>query len=158
MHSQEIILGDLLPGITPAAQAVNGRVWNVLGHQYITKIESASCYAWLSLDPAKTGVPPHVHPTQDEFIHVLEGVYTLYLDGQWHTAGPGDFVQMPRGIPHAYYNKAEVAAKSVFWVSPGGKLANLFRLLHNVTDPTEVVRLSALNEVDFLPPGAVPGT
>jgi len=157
MHSEDIILGDLLPGITRAPDAANNRIWNVLGHQYITKVESASTYAWLSLDPAQTGVPPHVHPTQDEFIYVFDGVYTLYLDGQWHTAGPGDLVQMPRGLPHAYYNKTEAPAKSMFWVSPGGKLANLFRLLHNLTDPEEVVRLSALNEVDFLPPGSVEG-
>ncbi|WP_428833610.1 cupin domain-containing protein [Pseudoclavibacter helvolus] len=119
--------------------------------------KSPFTYSWLSLDPAGTGVPPHVHPTQDEFIYVFEGVYTLYLDGQWTTAGPGDLVQMPKGIPHAYYNKQDDAAKSLFWVSPGGKLANLFSLLHNVTDPAEVVRLSALNGVDFLPEGAVEG-
>jgi len=64
---------------------------------------------------------------------------------------------MPRNLPHAYYNKQESDAKSLFWVSPGGKLANLFSLLHNVTDPDEVVRLSALNGVDFLAPGSVEG-
>ncbi|PPG38172.1 cupin domain-containing protein [Pseudoclavibacter sp. RFBA6] len=157
VSSEEIVLGDLPAGIVRADEAVAGRVWNVLGHTYITKAESASTYSWLSLDPAGTGVPPHVHPTQDEFIYVFEGVYTLYLDGQWTTAGPGDLVQMPKGIPHAYYNKQDKAAKSLFWVSPGGKLANLFSLLHNVTDPAEVVRLSALNGVDFLPEGAVEG-
>ncbi|MCU1666656.1 MAG: Cupin 2 conserved barrel domain protein, partial [Pseudonocardia sp.] len=46
-------------------------------------------------------VPPHVHPTQDEHIDVLEGVFTLYVDGRWETAGPGDTVRMPRNIPHA---------------------------------------------------------
>jgi quercetin dioxygenase-like cupin family protein len=49
-------------------------------------------------------VPPHVHPTQDEHIDVLEGGLTLYVDGRWETAGPGDTVRMPRNIPHAYYN------------------------------------------------------
>ena len=39
-------------------------------------------------------VPPHVHPTQDEHIDVLEGVFTLYVDGRWETAGPGDTVRM----------------------------------------------------------------
>jgi hypothetical protein len=29
--------------------------------------------------------------------------------------------------------------------------------LHNLGDPEEVVRRSAAHEVDFLPPGSVPG-
>ena len=37
------------------------------------------------------------------------------------------------------------------------KLEALFNQLHNLTDPAEVVRISALHEVDFLPPGSVPG-
>jgi quercetin dioxygenase-like cupin family protein len=157
MSSDDIVLGELAKGITRADDAYDGHVWNVLGHTYLSKAQSAAMFAWLSLDPAGTGVPPHVHPTQDEFIYVLDGTYTLYLDGEWTTAGPGDLVRMPRGVPHAYYNRSESDARSVFWVSPGGKLANLFRLLHDLSDPDEVVRLSALHDVDFLPPGSVGG-
>ena len=90
-------------------------------------------------------------------IHVLAGVFTLYLDGQWETAGPGDTVLMPRGLPHAYYNRSEADARALFWVSPTGRLAHLFDQLHDLTDPDEVVRQSALHDVDFLPPGSVPG-
>ena len=157
MSDNTLVLGPLDAGITRSDEAFGEHVWNVLGHTYITKIETESTYSWLSIDPAGTGVPPHVHPTQDEFIYVLEGRYTLYLDGDWFTATAGDTVRMPRNIAHAYFNREEEPAKSVFWVSPGGKLANLFRLLHDVEDPDEVVRLSALNDVDFLPPGSVPG-
>ena len=156
-QGQEIVLGALPKGITLASEAMGNKTWNVLGHTYLSKVESASSFAWLSLDPAGTGVPPHVHPTQDEHIYIMEGVYTLYLDGEWTTAGPGDTVRMPMGIPHAYYNRHEAPAKSLFWVSPAGQLSTLFDELHNVTDPEEVVRLSALRDVDFLPPGSVPG-
>lgn len=156
-QGEEIILGDLPKGITLASEAMGNKTWNVLGHTYLSKVESASSFAWLSLDPAGTGVPPHVHPAQDEHIYVMEGVYTLYLDGEWTTAGPGDTVRMPRGLPHAYYNKQDGPAKSLFWVSPSGQLATLFDELHNVSDPEEVVRLSARRDVNFLPPGTVPG-
>lgn len=157
MSSDDIVLSELAKGITRADDAYDERVWNVLGHRYLSKAQSASTFAWLSLDPAGTGVPPHIHTTQDEFIYVLEGTYTLYLDGEWTTAGPGDLVRMPRDVPHAYYNRGESEARSVFWVSPGGRLANLFRLLHDLDDVDEVVRLSALHDVDFLPPGSVEG-
>ena len=41
--------------------------------------------------------------------------------------------------------------------SPAGRLAELFDKLHDLEDPAEVVRLSALHDVDFLPPGSVEG-
>ena len=156
-QESEIVLGDLPNGITMASDAVGSKVWNVLGHRYLAKAVSSTSFAWLSLDPIDTGVPPHVHPKQDEHIYVMEGVYTLYLDGEWTTAGPGDTVCMPMGLPHAYYIKGEQSGKSLFWVSPTGQLPALFDQLHNLDDPEEVVRRSALHDVDFLPPGSVPG-
>lgn len=156
-QQQEIVVGDLPKGITLAGEAMGNKTWNVLGHTYLAKVESSTSFAWLSLDPIGTGVPPHIHPTQDEHIYVMEGEYTLYLDGEWTTAGPGDTVRMPMGLPHAYYIKGETAGKALFWVSPAGRLSQLFDQLHNLQDPEEVVRRSALHGVDFLPPGSVPG-
>jgi hypothetical protein len=52
----------------------------------------------------------------------------------------------------------EADSRALFWVSPTGKLAHLFDQLHDLSDPTEVVRQSALHDVEFLPPRSVPGT
>ena len=153
----EIVLGPLPKGIVRAGEGQHGRVWNVLGHTYWARAVSESSFAFETLDPPGTGVPPHVHPTQDEHIHVLDGVFTLYLDGEWEKAGPGDTVLMPRGLPHAYYNRSEADSRALFWVSPTGKLAHLFDQLHDLSDPAEVVRQSALHDVEFLPPGSVEG-
>jgi mannose-6-phosphate isomerase-like protein (cupin superfamily) len=153
----EIVLGALPKGITLAKEGMKKRVWNVLGHTYYMKAASDTSFAFETFDPPGTGVPPHVHPRQDEHIYILEGVFTLYLDGAWETAGPGDTVLMPKGLPHAYYNRGEVPTRGLFWVSPAGRLAELFDKLHNLTDPEEVVRLSAECGVDFLPPGSVEG-
>jgi hypothetical protein len=38
----------------------------------------------------------------------------------------------------------------LFWVSPAGKLKELFDALHDLTDIDEAMRLSALHEVDFV--------
>ncbi|MER5388437.1 cupin domain-containing protein [Saccharopolyspora sp. NPDC002686] len=157
MTGEEIVLGPLPKGITPAGQGMRNKVWNVLGHTYSMKAASESSFAFETLDPPGTGVPPHVHPTQDEHIYVLDGVFTLYLDGKWETAGPGDTVRMPKGLPHAYYNRSEDLARALFWVSPAGRLAQLFDELHDLEDPAEVVRVSTLYDVDFLPPGSVEG-
>jgi quercetin dioxygenase-like cupin family protein len=157
MTSEEIVLGALSKGITLATEGMHNKVWNVLGHTYFMKAASESSFAFETFDPPGSGVPPHVHPTQDEHIYILEGIWTVYLDGQWATAGPGDTVRLPKNIPHAYYNRSDGATRGLFWVSPAGRLAQLFDKLHNLQDPAEVVRLSALHDVEFLPPGSVKG-
>jgi uncharacterized cupin superfamily protein len=154
---QEIVVGDLPKGVTLASEAAGHRTWTVLGHTYQAKALSTSSFAFLALDPPGTGVPPHVHTTQDEHLYVLEGTYTLYLDGEWLTAGPGDTVRLPKGLPHALYNRTEDAARSLVWVSPAGRLAQLFARLDNLDDVQEAVRLAALHDVEFLPPDSVPG-
>ena len=83
-----------------------------------------------------------------------EGQLELKLDGKWFTARAGDLVRMPRGVPHGYFNKSDKPARALFWVSPAGRLEDLFKKLHNLTDVEEVVRLSAEHDVDFLPPSA----
>ena len=105
-----------------------------------------------ALGPPGTFVPPHIHPTQDEFIYVLEGVLDLELAGTKTQARVGDLVCMPLGIPHAYYNNQTVPARALFWVTPARRLRALFDQLHDLQDLEAVVRLSREHEVDFLPP------
>jgi len=142
-------------GITPAGKGVDGVVWNILGQTYTLKEESESCFTFETLFPVGTFVPPHILPTQDEFIYMLDGTFELMLDGQTNHAKTGDLVRMPMGIPHGIFNKSEGAVKALFWVSPSRTLRQLFDKIHNLTDPEEVVRLAAQHEVEFLPPPGV---
>jgi quercetin dioxygenase-like cupin family protein len=143
---------DLAAGVTPAGEGQDGTAWNVLGHRYFLKAECESVFCFETLDPPGTFVPPHIHPTQDEFIYVLEGVLDLRLGDTHRQARTGDLVRMPQGVPHAYYNKQDVPARALFWVSPARRLRALFDRLHNLQDLEEAVRLSREHEVDFLPP------
>ena len=127
--------------------------WNVLGHRYWLKAESESTFCFETHDPPGTFVPPHIHPTQDEFIYMLEGIFDLELGDGRTQARPGDLVRMPTGVPHAYYNNQAVPARALFWVTPARRLRALFDQLHDLKDLDEaVVRLSREHEVDFLPP------
>jgi quercetin dioxygenase-like cupin family protein len=144
---------DLAAGITLAGEGQDGVAWNVLGHRYFLKAECESMFCFETFDPPGTFVPPHVHPTQDEFIYVLEGVFDLRLGDADRQVRPGDLVRMPRGVPHAYYNNQDVPARALFWVSPARRLRALFDRLHNLQDLDEAVRLSREHDVDFLPPG-----
>jgi quercetin dioxygenase-like cupin family protein len=145
---------ELDKGITRNGTGFNGTTWNILGQVYFPKASCASTFAFETNSDPGQFVPVHIHPTQDEFILVQEGELDLKLDGEWSKAKAGDLVRMPRGIPHGYFNKSDKPARALFWVSPARKLEALFEKLHNMTDPEEVVKVSALHEVDFLPPEA----
>jgi oxalate decarboxylase/phosphoglucose isomerase-like protein (cupin superfamily) len=99
-------------------------------------------------------VPPHIHPTQDEFIYMLEGRFDLVLDGKEFVATAGDLIRLPREIPHGIFNKSDQAVKCFFWVAPTRRLYDLFWAIHSMKEqsPPEVVALSAKHEVVFLPP------
>lgn len=157
MSDEEIVLGPLPKGITPANEAMGSRVWNVFGHTYTMKAAGESSFAFETYDPPGTGVPPHVHPRQDEHIYVLNGVFTLYIDGKWETAGPGDTVRMPKNIPHAYYNRGDSPTRALFWVSPAGQLASLFDKLDKTEKMEEGLSVASQYGVEFLPPGSVEG-
>ncbi|ATG41645.1 cupin domain-containing protein [Phaeobacter piscinae] len=139
-------------GITKAREGIQGMSWTVVGQTYVPKLLSNDAFIWDAVLPADTFVPPHIHPTQDEWISVLAGELEVEFLGDVHKAGPGDTVRMPKGEAHAIFNRSGAEAHCIFGVAPARKLFDLFIELDGVTDPAELVRLSALHEVDFLPP------
>ncbi len=141
-------------GITAANEGYGNIVWSILGQTYTLKQQTPDSMAWHAVFPDGTFVPPHIHPTQDEFIYVLSGRYDLWLNGKDFVAKAGDLVRMPRGLPHGIFNKSGETATSLFWVTPTRSLRTLFDRIHKVPDPAEVVRIAAEHEVDFLPPPA----
>lgn len=145
---------NLEGGITRNGEGIEGVEWNILGQRYFPKADCEAAFAFETNSEPGQFVPVHIHPTQDEFILVQEGELHLKLDGVWSVARAGDLVRMPRGVPHGYFNKGEVPARALFWVSPAGRLRQLFETLHDMTDVEEVVRASAAHDVDFLPPEA----
>ncbi|MGC0224505.1 cupin domain-containing protein [Pseudooceanicola nitratireducens] len=142
------------PGVTTADGSVEGKQWNVVGHTYTPKLHSENAMIWHAVIPDGTGVPPHIHPTQDEWIVMLTGTLEVAFGDKVVKAGPGDTVKMPMGIAHGISNVSGAEATCVFGVAPSRKLFDLFGQLDGVTDPEELVRISAAHEVDFLPPPA----
>jgi len=147
---------SLTAGITKAGTGTDGIIWNILGQIYVPKSVSAGSFSWHATFPPGTFVPPHIHPTQDEFIYMFEGRFDLVLDGKDFIATAGDLIRLPMGIPHGIFNKSDQPVKCFFWVSPTGKLYDLFWAIHSMKEqsPAEVVALSAKYEVIFLPPPA----
>ncbi|THD56432.1 MAG: cupin domain-containing protein [Bradyrhizobium sp.] len=147
-------MAALEKGITRNGTGYSGKTWNILGQVYFPKAVTDSTFAFETNSDPGQYVPVHIHPTQDEFILVQDGMLDLKLDGVWVQAQAGDLVRLPRGIPHGYFNKSDKPARALFWVSPTQKLEALFNQLHNLSDVAEIVRISAEHEVNFLPPEA----
>ena len=145
---------QLPAGVTNSGQAHQGVVWNLLGQTYTLKQHSDDLMAWHAVFPPGTFVPPHVHQKQDEFLFVLSGRYDIWLDGKDLVARAGDHVRLPKGIPHAFFNKADEPATSMFCVAPTRDLKTLFDRINNMTNPEEMVRIASQTEVNFMPPPA----
>jgi quercetin dioxygenase-like cupin family protein len=52
--------------------------------------------------PQGDSPPFHLHRTEDEIFHILEGGFRVRLRDQEHQAGPGDILLVPKGVPHTY--------------------------------------------------------
>jgi quercetin dioxygenase-like cupin family protein len=144
-------------GVIKAADGVQGHSWNVVGQTYVPKLLTEEAFTWHATIPVDSFVPPHIHPHQDEWIYVIDGALEIEFLGDVHKAAQGDTVHMPRGEAHGIFNRSGAQAACLFGVAPSRKLYELFTQLDGVTDPEELVRISALHEVDFLPPPETAG-
>jgi oxalate decarboxylase/phosphoglucose isomerase-like protein (cupin superfamily) len=83
-------------------------------------------------------VGAHLHRQAEELFYVLEGELDLLAfhpsgtpEGDWRTwrshggatvfrGGPGSFMHVPAGCPHAFFNPGSAPARMLFLVSPAG--------------------------------------
>jgi quercetin dioxygenase-like cupin family protein len=71
-------------------------------------------------------VREHVHPTQEEAFTGVSGSFTLEVDGEQRTIGPGDTVVIPPRTPHGFTEASEEAHLLVT-VRPALHLDDYFR-------------------------------
>jgi quercetin dioxygenase-like cupin family protein len=66
------------------------------------------------------GPPLHEHANEEETLYVLEGEVRFKLGDRMVSGGPGAFVFVPRGTPHAFQNVGETPARMLIHFSPSG--------------------------------------
>ncbi|MCZ7589917.1 MAG: cupin domain-containing protein [Gaiella sp.] len=87
----------------------------------VTGEESGGAYfAMEALVPPGGGPPPHVHTRQDETFYLVEGEVEFLLGDTLVVAGPGDFVNVPRGTVHRFRNAGEETARLMLTFTPAG--------------------------------------
>jgi quercetin dioxygenase-like cupin family protein len=102
----------------------SGRAFWGPGDHYtflVTGAESGGAYfAMEALVPPGGGPPPHIHTREDETFYLLEGNVEFLLGEQTVVAGPGDFVNVPRGIVHRFQNTGTETARIILTFTPAG--------------------------------------
>ncbi len=87
----------------------------------VTGEESGGAYfAMEAFVPPGGGPPPHVHRREDETFYVVEGRIEFRLGDDLIEAGPGDFVNVPRGTVHCFRNAGSDTARMVLTFTPAG--------------------------------------
>ena len=79
----------------------------------VTGEESEGAYfAMEAIVPPGGGPPPHIHTKEDETFYILEGECEIRLGDETVTAGLGDFVNVPRGQVHSFYNATSAVVRT----------------------------------------------
>ncbi len=85
--------------------------------------ESGGMGVALVTQPPGLATPTHRHTFEDEAFYLLEGTMTYLAGGEIFHLSAGDFIWLPRGVPHAFRITGDRAARFVGFADPGGVLA-----------------------------------
>ena len=87
----------------------------------VTGAETGGAYfAMEALVPPGGGPGPHIHTREDETFYLLEGQVEFLLGDERIVAGPGDFVNVPRGTVHCFRGIGDEDARMVLTFTPAG--------------------------------------
>ena len=70
--------------------------------------------------PPAGGPPLHRQTREEEAFYVLEGELTFYGEGEAIVAGPGTYLNVPKGARHRFRNNGERPARMLFFFTPAG--------------------------------------
>jgi quercetin dioxygenase-like cupin family protein len=87
---------------------------------------------------SREGAPLHVHSKEDEAFYVIDGSITVRCGEETLEAGPGSFVFLPRGIPHA--REASSSEATVLLISVPAGFDEFMHELHQAGEVSDEVR------------------
>lgn len=125
------------PAMTRAAEAP---AYYVVGDVYrflLTGEQTGGAYALFDAEVSPGGgPPPHIHASEEEIFHIVEGEVTFYSEAGERVARVGDTVFMPRGTRHNFRNNTDRPARMMISVVPAGLDAYFREVGIPVTDPS----------------------
>src|SRR3954451_1252973 len=106
-------------------------VAHVEGTDGVSVIESTAPYG--------DSPPLHVHHTEDEIFHVLEGELRLRVADRDLHLGAGETMLAPQGVPHTYRVESPAGARWLVVTTHG----DFERMVRSASRPAEVADLPA---------------
>jgi quercetin dioxygenase-like cupin family protein len=104
----------------------------------VTGAETGGAYFVMeALVPPGGGPPLHIHRHEDETFYVVAGSCDFRLGDDAITAGPGDFVNIPRGSVHNFHNAGADTARLVLTFTPANIEKFFEETLERALDPTQ---------------------
>jgi quercetin dioxygenase-like cupin family protein len=100
------------------------------------------------------GTPLHVHYFQDEVFYVIDGEYYFQVGDSKHRLKSGNYIFLPRKVPHAWTQVSEKGKMTVTF-QPAGKMEEFFLTMSGLKDdPTaeEIARIFAESEMKVVGP------
>lgn len=61
--------------------------------------------------PYADSPPLHIHHTEDEVFHLIEGELRFQIEGATRRLGPGQTLLAPKGVPHTYRVESPAGAR-----------------------------------------------
>jgi mannose-6-phosphate isomerase-like protein (cupin superfamily) len=121
------------------------------------------CY---QISPPGSATPYHLHHSEDEAFYMLEGESTFVCDGKKTVAGPGDYLFLPRGIPHGIRVSGSTPTRMLILAMPGNGFVGMATEMGEparervlpppiAPDMAKLARLCAKYEIEIL--GPLPG-
>ncbi len=100
------------------------------------------------------GTPLHIHHFQDEVFYVVEGEYYFQVGEEKFNLSDGDYIFLPKKIPHAW---TQVSAKGKMEVTfqPAGKMEDFFLTIAALkTEPSKEIisKIFSDNEMEIVGP------
>jgi quercetin dioxygenase-like cupin family protein len=80
------------------------------------------------IDPRGEIAAEHIHPAQEQTIHVIEGTLGCRINGLTRILTAGQSVVIPPGTPHSQWNPTDLHARAIEEIRPGGKAHSFFRV------------------------------
>lgn len=86
----------------------------------------------VTLSGGADGAKPHWHDKSAEMFFLLDGAAEILSGDQVVTAGPGDLVVVPPGLPHAFAAAPGADADLLIVITPGVERFEYFRHLQRI--------------------------
>jgi mannose-6-phosphate isomerase-like protein (cupin superfamily) len=99
------------------------------GGTVLIKAATPGLTVWEELPPL-LDTPLHVHAHEDELFHILEGEHVFECGDARFEVSSGDFLALPRGVPHSHRRVIPGAGRFLVMTCPGG-FEGFFRMLSN---------------------------